>query len=44
MNKWFQLLEWVNQGATYVTALPCFHGAKLRGECYKVVTRWLGFC
>ena len=30
MNKWFQLLERVNQGATYETALPRFHGAKLR--------------
>lgn len=30
MNKLFQLLERVNQGATYETARPRFHGAKLR--------------
>ena len=30
MNKWFQLLEEVNQRATFETALPRFHGAKLR--------------
>ncbi len=41
MNKLFQLLERVNQGATFETALPRFSRCKITGVmlqgCYKKV-------